>query len=394
MAEFKGSILELNNKKVIVMTDKCDFITIKRTPDMYLGQQLTFSEAKSSMRTGGYIRNNITFAAGILVLALLSVLYLQVFNSGNAFAYIDLDINPSMEFAVDDASRVLSVKALNSEAVPLLKELELKDMPVKAAIAKVLDSSTTSGYISPGKINEVLISAALESAKNSSASDKEKTLSVILSDIESLSIKVGTEDLHPKVLKVAPQVRKEAAENNISMGRYELYKEITKTDKDITIEKAKTEHISKMLDKAVPKNTEKKDNAKNVNNSNNNKKQYGKTSMEYTKVSKAHNPNGKNKVYQSYKHETGPENSKDKDNVKDKTSKNKDKAGDKDAISRTKPDQHGSQGHSRKSVKPGAKHSGKPDRQGNGNVVKSGSAKKVNTVQKDNSNKTTSKNYK
>ena len=76
MAEFKGSILELNNKKVIVMTDKCDFITIKRTPDMYLGQQLTFSEAKSSMRTGGYIRNNITFAAGILVLALLSVLYL------------------------------------------------------------------------------------------------------------------------------------------------------------------------------------------------------------------------------------------------------------------------------------------------------------------------------
>lgn len=394
MAEFKGSILELNNKKVIVMTDKCDFITIKRTPDMYLGQQLTFSEAKSSMRTGGYIRNNITFAAGILVLALLSVLYLQVFNSGNAFAYIDLDINPSMEFAVDDASRVLSVKALNSEAVPLLKELELKDMPVKAAIAKVLDSSTTSGYISPGKINEVLISAALESAKNSSAADKEKTLSVILSDIESLSIKVGTEDLHPKVLKVAPQVRKEAAENNISMGRYELYKEITKTDKDITIEKAKTEHISKMLDKAVPKNTEKKDNAKNVNNSNNNKKQYGKTSMEYTKVSKAHNPNGKNKVYQSYKHEIGPENSKDKDNVKDKTSKNKDKAGDKDAISRTKPDQHGSQGHSRKSVKPGAKHSGKPDRQGNGNVVKSGSAKKVNTVQKDNSNKTTSKNYK
>ncbi len=394
MAEFKGSILELNNKKVIVMTDKCDFITIKRTPDMYLGQQLTFSEAKSSMRTGGYIRNNITFAAGILVLALLSVLYLQVFNSGNAFAYIDLDINPSMEFAVDDASRVLSVKALNSDAVPLLKELELKDMPVKAAIAKVLDSSTTSGYISPGKINEVLISAALESAKNSSAADKEKTLSVILSDIESLSIKVGTEDLHPKVLKVAPQVRKEAAENNISMGRYELYKEITKTDKDITIEKAKTEHISKMLDKAVPKNTEKKDNAKNVNNSNNNKKQYGKTSMEYTKVSKAHNPNGKNKVYQSYKHETGPENSKDKNNVKDKTSKNKDKAGDKDAISRTKPDQHGSQGHSRKSVKPGAKHSGKPDRQGNGNVVKSGSAKKVNTVQKDNSNKTTSKNYK
>ncbi len=394
MAEFKGSILELNNKKVIVMTDKCDFITIKRTPDMYLGQQLTFSEAKSSMRTGGYIRNNITFAAGILVLALLSVLYLQVFNSGNAFAYIDVDINPSMEFAVDNASRVLSVKALNSEAVPLLKELELKDMPVKAAIAKVLDSSTTSGYISPGKINEVLISAALESAKNSSAADKEKTLSVILSDIESLSIKVGTEDLHPKVLKVAPQVRKEAAENNISMGRYELYKEITKTDKDITIEKAKTEHISKMLDKAVPKNTEKKDNAKNVNNSNNNKKEYGKTSMEYTKVSKAHNLNGKNKAYKSYKHETRPENSKDKDNVKDKTSKNKDKARDKDAISRTKPDQHGSQGHSRKSVKPGGKHSGKPDRQGNGNVVKSGSAKKVNTVQKDNSNKTSSKNYK
>ncbi len=386
MVEFKGSILELNNRKVLVMTNKCDFITVKRTPGMFLGQQLTFSEAKPSMKTRGYMRN-MAFAASILVLSLFSILYLQLFSPGNAFAYIDVDINPSMEFAVDNTSRVLSVKALNSDAMLLLKELELKNMPVKAAIAKVLDSSTSSGYISPDKTNEVLISAALESAKNTSAANKEKTLSVILTDIESLSIKVGSENLHPKVLKVAPQVRKEAAENNISMGRYELYKEINKTDKDITIEKAKTEHISKMLDKAVHKKIGKKNKAKNENNTNNNKKEFNKTNNKTnigdTGDSKNHSRNGKKKAEKSYKHETGPEKNKDKD----KNSKNKDKDKDKAAINKTKPDQHGSQGHSRKNP-------GKSDKQENGNVVKSDSPKKVKSVPKDNSNKTSNKNLK
>lgn len=351
MAGFKGSILEINDKKVIVMTDKCDFITIKRTPDMYLGQQLTFSEAKSSMRRRSYIRN-MAFAASVFVLALFSILYLQVFNSGNAFAYIDVDINPSMEFVVDDASRVLSVKALNSDAVLLLRELKLEDMPVKAAIAKVLDSSTASGYISPDKINEVLISATLESAKNSSAAAGEKTLSVILSDIESLSIKVGSENLHPKVLKVAPQVRKEAVENDISMGRYELYKEINKNDKKITIEKAKTEHISKMLDKAERKKTEKNDKAKNVNNSNLIKKEYNK----------------------SQKPEAWSKNSRAKEK-------------DKEAINRKKPSQHGSPGNSRKSVKSGDKTHVKPHRQRHNSTVKTGGLKKAKPVKQDNSKK-------
>ena len=254
MAEFKGSILELNNKKAVVMTDKCDFITIKRTPDMFLGQQLTFKETSEAMfcKTNRYLWK-VAGLAAVFVLALFSVLYFQVFYPVSVYAYIDLDINPSMEFSVDKYSKVLEVKALNSDAQKLLKDLDLEEIPVKKAIFEVIESSKNMGFISTEKSNKVLVSASLKKTDSTNAVEEDKALSDILSEIENINVKVGQKNLQPEVLKVDPEVRKAAVKNNISMGRYKLYEDIKKTDPSLTIEKAKKERVSDMLDKAETK---------------------------------------------------------------------------------------------------------------------------------------------
>ena len=272
MAEYKGSILELNNKKAIVMTEKCDFISIKRTPDMFVGQQLVFNEAKPIKKTNRYIRY-ATLAASVFVLALFSVLYLQVFAPVKVFAYVDVDINPSIEFAVDPSSKVLSIKALNTDAQKLLKELRLEEMPVKTAISQVIEYSKEMGYLSEEKSNKVLVSASLGSEGSEATADNDKALSSLLTDIQSLKVEIGSTSIQPDILKLTPERRKAAVENNISMGRYELYMEIKDSDLDITIEKAKTDRVSDMLDKvknskssSIDKDIEKSPDKKDNNN--------------------------------------------------------------------------------------------------------------------------------
>ncbi|MDF2985580.1 MAG: hypothetical protein K0R50_1090 [Eubacterium sp.] len=340
MIEFKGSILELNNKQAIVLTDKCEFISIKRLPEMFVGQQLAFKKSDIKRRTKSYIRY-AALIASIFVLALISLLYFQVYNTNTVFAYIDVDINPSLEFKIDNNSNVLGVKALNSDARTLLKELQLKKIPVKEAISKVIEASKELGFISTEKNNEVLVSATLESEQsNKSNTDKDKTLDTILSDIKTISVQVGTENLKPEVLKVTPENRKSAVKNDISMGRYELYKKIKQKNPEITIEKAKSERVSEMLDKAAVKKSHKSD-KKNPSLSKSKKDKENKNSEDNKK---SDNYPGDKNIDESGKHNKS-ENSEDEDKNKNtsksesKTKKNADqKIKSKDKNNNTKND--------------------------------------------------------
>ncbi len=258
MADFKGSILELNNKHAIVMTDNCNFISIKRTPEMFLGQQLSFNRDLAKKRTKSYTKY-IASAAAIFVFALFSIVYFQFITPAPVFAYIDLDINPSIEFSIDDKFDVIDVSPLNSDGQKIIEQLPLKNKPVKEAISEVIDISMQYGYISSTKENKVLVSASLKSSDSKKLYLEEKALSNVLSDIKTLSVDLGNKNLKPEIIRVTPEVRKAASENKISMGRYELYNKIKNQDNELTIEKAKVERVSDMLSKAEPEMGNKKD---------------------------------------------------------------------------------------------------------------------------------------
>ncbi len=255
MTEFKGSILELNDKHAIVMTENCDFISVKKQPDMFVGQQLKFRKSDMIKAAGSYMKFT-ALAAGLLVLILCSVLYFQLFSPNNVFAYIDLDINPSIEFSINKDSRVIAAKPLNTEAETLLESLKLADLPVKQAITHVIDSSEKLGYVSGNINNEVLVSASIAEKKdNDKQNSADEALDSILSEISTISIASETGSKTPEVMKVSPQVHKTASENNISMGRYELYEKMKKSNPDLTVENAKTAHVSDMLNSAAVKNS-------------------------------------------------------------------------------------------------------------------------------------------
>lgn len=252
MTDSKGSILQLKEKQAIVMTDTCDFIKVKRRSDMFVGQQITFNKMdiyqsrKLSLKA-------VSLIASVFILALCTIFYMQVFNPTAVYAYIDVDINPSLEFSIDRNSEVVSVSTLNQDAASLIRDLDLVGLPVKEAIVKVVEASKTQGFIAVGKENAVLISAAMNNENPNSVDDAK--LDTILKELNQMDLGTAnnapdSDKLQSEIIKVTPEARASAVTNKISMGRYILYKKIKEENSEITLDKAKTERVSEMLKEA------------------------------------------------------------------------------------------------------------------------------------------------
>lgn len=252
MTDSKGSILQLKEKQAIIMTDTCNFIKVKRRPDMFVGQQITFG--KMDIYQSKKLRlKAVSLIASVFILTLCTIFYMQVFNPTAVYAYIDVDINPSLEFSIDRNSEVVSVSTLNQDAASLIRDLDLVGLPIKEAIVKVVEASKTQGFISVGKENAVLISAAMNNENPNSVDDAK--LDTILKELNQMDLGTAnnapdSDKLQSEIIKVTPEARASAVTNKISMGRYILYKKIKEENSEITLDKAKTERVSEMLKEA------------------------------------------------------------------------------------------------------------------------------------------------
>lgn len=255
MGNNTGTILEIKGNKAIVMTNTCDFIAITRMPEMFVGQQvdLNNSAIKSKSNPLKYFA-----IAGMFVLILCSVLIYQLVKPSAVFAYVDVDINPSLELLIDKKANVIEVKTLNSDADALVKDIRLVNKSLTNAVKIIIKESQNKGFIRPDTKNAVLISASINPGKSiSSAVSSEKILDVIVSDLQKTDFSIGAVSIKAEVVKVDPIERSEAVKNNISMGRYKLFEEITESDENIDIEKAKTEGLSKIIEEYETKEQEK-----------------------------------------------------------------------------------------------------------------------------------------
>ncbi|EPR13345.1 anti-sigma factor domain-containing protein [Ruminiclostridium papyrosolvens] len=238
MGNNTGMILEFKGNKAIVMTSTCDFITITKMPEMFVGQQLDLS---NSVLPRKFNPMRYFAIAGMFVLILCSVLIYHLVQPSSVFAYVDVDINPSIELSIDKKANVIEVKALNSDAAALVKNIKLVNKSLTSAVRIIIEESESKGFIRPDTKNAVLISASIKSGS-------EKVLDGIVSELQKTDFRVGSESIKAEVIKVDPTKRSEAVKNNISMGLYKLFEEISESGDDINIEKAKSENLFNIIE--------------------------------------------------------------------------------------------------------------------------------------------------
>ncbi len=139
-------------------------------------------------------------------------------------SYLSIDVNPSIELALNAFDRVVSAAAYNDQGDRLLEELSLKGKKYTEAIDAVADSSILKQYLTEEE--ELVITVAADSSR------KEK----LLSGVESCSSHIGHSS---RSVTADPGIVPDAHENGLSVGKYQAFLELSQYDDTVTVHECK-----------------------------------------------------------------------------------------------------------------------------------------------------------
>jgi len=135
----RGIVMEVSRRTAVIMTQDGRFLKLKVSPDVQIGQEIEVaSGAASRMHV---VRWMSVAAAVLLILGSLSAWSLdRVRTSGTvaAVAYVTIDINPSVEFGVDERAHVVEAVGINDEGRRLLREIDVLGREVEEATEELI----------------------------------------------------------------------------------------------------------------------------------------------------------------------------------------------------------------------------------------------------------------
>ncbi|MCG0277510.1 MAG: anti-sigma factor domain-containing protein [Thermanaeromonas sp.] len=244
----RGLVLDIQGKEVIVLTPQGEFRRVKAPHSLPgIGEEITLPSASPRMWVG------VRLALAVAALIFLAFGLARVLEPGGvALAqpsfYVAVDINPSIELAVDKEEKVIEASPLNADGKDLLEGLKLKGQKVQDAIRTVTRAALEKGYLKPGEDGFLMISVI--SGQEMEAEEEIKALDKLAGNLARAAeeiVKAGHVEAKVKAGAFNMELREEAAKLGLSTGKYALYLKTLETGVPITVEELKEKGMLKTL---------------------------------------------------------------------------------------------------------------------------------------------------
>lgn len=254
--EEKGIILEIRKNEAVIVNNRGQYKRIKKISGMFLGQMVNYNNKAMVPNKVYRYMAAVSGAAALLIFVVFSSLFFMNNLQPKIFAYIDIDINPSMEFSIDENERVISLEPLNSDAEKTIGSLHLKGININNAVSMVIEKLEKNGFIAPQKKNLILISSSSINKNGLSKvqieSNNSKLNKTVIALKESI-LKRKSGIVFVKTIHLPQEVKKPTKENKISIGRYVLYKNAIEKGVKITQDEAKRIPLNELIEKTANK---------------------------------------------------------------------------------------------------------------------------------------------
>lgn len=243
----KAIIAEIDKKHMIVITDKGDFIKVKRRMSAAVGDEIELKQNKIypiSKRLAG-------LAACFLACVFLST---GVYAYYTPYSYVSVDINPSLSLSLNRFERVISVNPLTEDAVDLIKDTKsLKNSDIDTALSEIIKTASEKGYIDEEPEEEIVVVVSAKNpkqekkleeavvktaAKELSKIDKPNKITVEKTNVEnyktavSQKISPGRKVLGDNLKKIMPEIKDEDLEEMPVKEVVKLINEKRKAEKE------------------------------------------------------------------------------------------------------------------------------------------------------------------
>lgn len=231
----KGIILEIKEKYSLVLKDDYTVVRIRNKENMEVGDTIIFLEEdlyelnKDRKTITNKIIPILTMAA---ILVLLVVPMVKNNMTGGAYALMSIDVNPSIEFELDENKKIVNVYGVNDDGKTINLE-DLKDKTLEDGI-KILEQYLSENY-SNSKEGIVGFTFINKISNDNYENEVKDTVSKGLSNTKFVYLKGNEEDIAI------------AREKGVSIGRYEALCDLDEDTLEDTIENMSVDEIMSLL---------------------------------------------------------------------------------------------------------------------------------------------------
>ncbi|WP_067930781.1 anti-sigma factor domain-containing protein [Alicyclobacillus kakegawensis] len=239
----RGVVLGITRRHAIVLTRDGEFCRIPRQSGMSVGGEVSW-EAHRHAWTRGWQKAAVAVCAAVVFAGVGLLGAGQFWPSGRAYAYVSLDINPSVSLTVDRHTRVLRASPLNASGRSLLKHVHVDGDELGQAIGQLVTATVTGQMLSAG--DTILVSAAPAESGHAVGDIASRAAAAVKS---AISGNPSARRLHPRVysLDLSHSVWKTAAAAKLSPGKLAAYLAAHKEGESVALSDLSGETLARVL---------------------------------------------------------------------------------------------------------------------------------------------------
>jgi len=216
----KAVILEVNERTCTVVTADGEFRQLKLRGNYRSGQEITLPQTvKNTYR--------YTLVAACLLLFLAAAGLWGKWMNPAVAAYVSLDINPSVEIALDKQNIVRGLNPLNDDGKELVMGLQIKGKNLDVVLQSLIVAAISKNYINTGGENVILSAVTPLSGSTDTGLDE-----LIRESLEAY-LEKGNVKAEVVVGNIPPDTREEARKAGMSAGRYMIFMNAVKNGKNV-----------------------------------------------------------------------------------------------------------------------------------------------------------------
>ncbi|MCM3705873.1 MULTISPECIES: anti-sigma-I factor RsgI family protein [Cytobacillus] len=214
-----GIIMEINERFLTLLTPEGEFLRARKQDQAYaIGQEIVFFPIE--LKNGKMSRplsifklsrgKGLMAAAFAVILAIMS--FLPFLQNDEVYAYMSIDVNPSIELGVNQEYQVVELTPYNEEGKLIIQNIKnWKKNSIHEVADKILLQIKKQGYF---KENKEVVIAAVYTKQDKEADER---IQKELADIKKAAQK---EELEVTLLEASEEEREAAIGKGLSPGLY------------------------------------------------------------------------------------------------------------------------------------------------------------------------------
>jgi hypothetical protein len=213
--------MEMNERFLTLLTPEGEFLRAHNRHNHYqLGQEIEFfpieiNETKKSILPLVFqsFKGKAIFSAALIIMLTFASL-IPLSGSNEVYAYMSIDVNPSIELGINDKFQVIEFVSYNNAGKKIIEQIhDWKKENIHVLTNEILQEMKAQGYIKPNR--EIVIATVYKENQL----EKSKRWEAEMNEIKNT---INKENLELKVVEGSNEDRKQALEEGLTTGQYKI----------------------------------------------------------------------------------------------------------------------------------------------------------------------------